>query len=393
MPSSNRPSYRAHLPRLIGIAAAAGLTAATITAASGTGLATPRQRTQALPGKATIAARQHYFGVDNVNPQTGAVRRDQVIVSWTGQAGFAASFNGHVVLLDSWIAHGPASTGPSDAYVGTTPGELAALDPEVVFIGHNHGDHTGDLPTVIRANPGITVVDSSEGCNNVEAVVTDVAFKCVAAFQTGPQLTANGQTAESPFGSVANLSYLIPGLGVTAIRHPHSGPGNGETELFPPENKLAEQQYPCQTAADCPPEYSGPTSGAISILYQFRIGQFALTWHNSSGQIPGTPVPQALANLPSTSVEIGSIVSAGGNGVTDAMRYVTILKPRIFIPIHTDEFPYPSVSEYYRPFLQQAIAADFPNGGAPLLRYITAPGSYLQPMSFDPHSPVWATKG
>jgi hypothetical protein len=86
---------------------------------------------------------------------------------------------------------------------------------------------------------------------------------------------------------------------------------------------------------------------------------------------------------------VGSIVSVGGNGVTDAMRYATILKPKVFIPVHTDEFPSPSVSEFYRPFLQQALASDFPASSRPLLRYLTAPGSYLQPISFDPSSPAW----
>lgn len=394
---SRTRSTGSRVPRLAAMAAAFALVAAAFTTWSstsdGNGGATGRAGVQLTAehrlGAATIQARQHYFGLDNVDPRTGAVTSDRVILSWTGQAGFAASLKGHVVLLDSWVAHGPAGKGPSDAYVGTTPRELAALRPEIVFIGHNHFDHAGDLPTVIRGNPGITVIDSSEGCNNIEAVVTDVAFTCRAVFQTGPQLTANGQTAESPFGSVADLNRLVPGVDITAVRHPHSGPGKGETEIDAPENKLAEQQYPCDTTADCPAAYSGPTSGAISILYQFRIGHFALTWHNTSGQITDTPVPHVLAGLAPTSVEVGSIVSVGGNGVTDAMRYATILKPKIFIPMHTDEFPSPSVSEYYRPFLQQAMASDFSAGSRPQLRYLTAPGSYLQPMSFDPSAPAW----
>lgn len=399
-PLSHSRGIRVHTPRRKAMAAVFALAAAAFTAlsfASGISSAAIQRSGAAAPklGAATIMAREHYFGLDNVDPQTGAVRSDRVLLSWTGQAGFAAAFNGHVVLLDSWVAHGPANTGPSDGYVGTTPGELAALAPDMVFVGHNHGDHVGDLPTVIRANPGITILDSSEGCNNIEAGVTDVAFKCDAVFQTGPQITANGQTAESPFGSVANLDQLIPGVAITAVRHPHSGPTAGETELIPPENTLAEQQYPCQTTADCPTEFSGPTSGAISILWQFHIAHFAVTWHDSGGggaSAPGggfTSVAGALASLPPTSVELGSIVSLGGNGVTDEMRYMTTLKPKIFVPTHTDEFPFPSVGEFYRPFLQQAMAADFPAGSKPLLQYITAPGSYLQPMSFDPFSPTW----
>jgi len=42
----------------------------------------------------TIAARQKFFGVENVDPRTGDVRRDRVIFSWITNAGYAASFRG-----------------------------------------------------------------------------------------------------------------------------------------------------------------------------------------------------------------------------------------------------------------------------------------------------------
>src|ERR1700712_5064816 len=52
----------------------------------------------------TIAARQHYFGLNNVDPKTGAIRADRVILSWTGVSGFAAAFNGKVVMMDTYVA-------------------------------------------------------------------------------------------------------------------------------------------------------------------------------------------------------------------------------------------------------------------------------------------------
>ena len=66
---------------------------------------------QVLP-PASIAARQKFFGTQNVDPSTGAVRSDRVIMSWAGVGTFAASFMGHVVLLDDWIPRAPtAGTG------------------------------------------------------------------------------------------------------------------------------------------------------------------------------------------------------------------------------------------------------------------------------------------
>src|SRR5262249_54537918 len=110
----------------------------------------------------TISARQKFFGLDNVNPMTGAVRDDRVILSWTGVSSFAASFRGHVVLLDAFIVRegGLPTVGawPSIRYIGSTPEELAALNPELILFGHAHFDHVGDLPTVVRANPDAVVV-------------------------------------------------------------------------------------------------------------------------------------------------------------------------------------------------------------------------------------------
>src|SRR4051794_17859972 len=100
-----------------------------------------------LPGKQTsetIAARQHFFGIDNVNPRTGAVRTDRVIMSWMGVSTFAASFNGHVVMLDGYLAYGRNGTwGSSKEYIGTSPEEYAAINPEVYLFGHGHSDHMG----------------------------------------------------------------------------------------------------------------------------------------------------------------------------------------------------------------------------------------------------------
>jgi hypothetical protein len=78
-----------------------------------------------LPAE-TIAARQRFFGLDNVDPRTGAIRDDLVILSWTGVSSFAAAFMGHVVFLDAYIAReGGALPGtnpwPSIRYIGSTP--------------------------------------------------------------------------------------------------------------------------------------------------------------------------------------------------------------------------------------------------------------------------------
>jgi hypothetical protein len=50
--------------------------------------------------QATVGARKHFFGADNVDAK-GRVRRDRVILSWFSVASLAMAFDGHVVLLDT----------------------------------------------------------------------------------------------------------------------------------------------------------------------------------------------------------------------------------------------------------------------------------------------------
>src|SRR4051812_31005985 len=50
-----------------------------------------------------IAARQKFFGIENVNAATGAVKSDKVIFSWATNTTYAVSILGRVVLLDSYV--------------------------------------------------------------------------------------------------------------------------------------------------------------------------------------------------------------------------------------------------------------------------------------------------
>src|SRR5262245_20494921 len=52
---------------------------------------------------AQIAARQKFFGIENVNASTGAVKSDKVILSWATNTTFAVSVLGRVILLDSYV--------------------------------------------------------------------------------------------------------------------------------------------------------------------------------------------------------------------------------------------------------------------------------------------------
>jgi glyoxylase-like metal-dependent hydrolase (beta-lactamase superfamily II) len=100
---------------------------------------------------ATIAARQRFFGAENVDAR-GNVRRDRVILSWITNAGLAASFEGRVVLLDTYINRFevPPSAGPDLRRTSFGAQDLIALKPEAIFLGHGHGDHADNAAYIAK---------------------------------------------------------------------------------------------------------------------------------------------------------------------------------------------------------------------------------------------------
>jgi len=328
----------------------------------------------------TISARQKYFGLDNVDPATGAVRGDRVITSWQGMSNLAASFNGHVVLLNAWLSRSPNPAAarpsmPGASYTGSTPDELAALAPAAIFFGHGHGDHSGDMPVVIRANPGITVLGAAEHCSDLKAAVTDVEFTCISVFPEG-----------APLGTTTDVDDLLPGVEITAIKQPHSnGSTVSETNLGipwllgnPQGNCTPFDTYP--VSADEPVTWSAPTSGSITAMWQFRVGEFALVWQDTAGPLAGTGVPEALASLPQTDVRMASIVVAGVNTIGE---HLSILRPKLFVPLHHDPCGY-----LHRPQFD-AYMDTVPDEIRPLVWFLSDPSDYLRPMVFDPSAPIW----
>lgn len=351
-------------------------------------LAAPARADEPLPAS-TIAARQKFFGPDNVDPQTGALRRDLVILSWTGVSSFAASFRGHLVFLDAYMVREggvPIGAWPSIRYIGSTPEELAALKPELILFGHAHFDHMGDLPRVVRANPDALVVGTAEHCRDLQAEVRDVSVRCLSIFEAGADL---GTIRELP-------EHVLPGVGITAVKQPHSSapPDPVADPPFPWRVEgcrtfpgLAFSQFPVQPGE---PNSWAPPSGVISIAWQIRVGDFALLWQDTVGRITGAcqvrgeigceRVPAAFASLPRTSVRLGSIVVSGRSVLADHNRAV---HEKVFIPLHHDACGY-----FAKKDLEEVVAR-LPRETRPTLWFISDPGNYLRPIVFDPEASVW----
>ena len=226
----------------------------------------------------TIAARQKFLGLDNVDPNTGAVRSDRVLLSWIGVSSFVAAFKGHVVILDAYVgrAGGFASAPwPGIRYVGATVEELAAVKPELILFGHAHFDHAGDFPQLVRANPPAGLAGTAEHCRDIQNEVSDVSFRCISMF---PEHADLGSVAELP-------KDVLPGVGITAIKQPHSSapPDPVADPPFPFNSPickttpgLAFSQYPVQPDDPLSWDFqtAGPPSGIIAVAWQIRVGKF-----------------------------------------------------------------------------------------------------------------------
>lgn len=317
----------------------------------------------------SIDARQRFFGASNVDSGTGAIRGDRVVISWLGCTTYAMAMRGAVFLLDAWIPRGTVS-----GYVPTDPGEVAALRPDAIFIGHGHFDHAADAGRIAEAS-GAAVYGSTEHC---AAVRQSIPTSTVRYVELGDGTTAVGDRRDFEVGDVS----------VTAIRHLHSTPTapeggqEGSAPFFPTPNTSDIVAHPPQPddAIDLARHLFDAEGG--SILYQFRIPGFAVLWHDTAGPL-GVRAPQVLAQLhelPPTDVHLGAIQGFGQftNGLRDPREYIEAVDARVFVPGHHDNFV-PGVSargETYEAPLRAELAR---LASPPELRFMSDPSDYLNP--------------
>ncbi len=319
-----------------------------------------------------VKTRTRFFGAENVDQRTGAVRRDRAILSWFGVTNFAFAIRGHVLLLDAWVPRGAHSR-----YVPTTPEELARLKPELVLIGHAHFDHAADAVPLSLAT-GAPIVGTAQHCAVLRARSPATPPNCVVAVPAGAGV-----------GGVYPAD-LIRGVEVKAMKNLHSattnvaGDGTFHVPVLPP---------PSTTSLEHPPTPEDlrhilgrlPDDEGGSVLYRFRVGDLSLVWNDSAGPLADR-APSGLAGLRSlrpVDVHVGAIQGFNQftNGLRDPIHYISALAPKTFIPTHHDDWAFGITTrgENYRaPFfaeLNSQVAA----GQRPEVRFITDPGDYVRP--------------
>jgi L-ascorbate metabolism protein UlaG (beta-lactamase superfamily) len=397
---------------------------------------------------AMVAARSKFFGAENVNVETGALDRDQVIFSWVTNATIAVSMKGHVMLLDTYVNRlelTPAS-GPDLRRTPISYQDLVNLHPEALFLGHGHGDHA-DNAAYIAKWLNIPIYASPETC--------DVMQVDVMRMNNDPN-TVNGGARIVPDGNPVNCIPLVsrgsvPGTEVVhldqfeplaciiAFKHIHSGsvPTDPDFPLVPVKNITDPRDadlYPNQIClaptsnSSClligtplpalPGQLNltttgfgnipGSPGGSISFIYQFVLrghNNFSWIWHNTTGPLkegkgsdPGLPSPAVGAHLfsimdslPQTDIEFGAILSVGypTNGTRDAVLYQQHIKPKIYVPLHmTDVAALASSLEFKKTYLLTLAAENAAYRPEP--RWMVDPDDYLRPMVYDPGDARWS---
>jgi L-ascorbate metabolism protein UlaG (beta-lactamase superfamily) len=326
---------------------------------------------------AMIAARQRFFGAENVDPATGALAADEVHMVWASVSTFAVNLGGHMVLFDAYIHK--EEDGP--AYVPATTQDLIDLAPEYVFLGHGHFDHALDGGAIAAAT-GATVVGTQSHCDQALAQA-GTEIRCVALFQP-----------DEPNGAWRSTDVL-PGVCTTAVLHQHS-------DAVPPDTtrnvaNIAPLPIPsANTLLLHPPgpsltfDASGDEGG--DVIYQFRIGHFALTYHDTAGPVEhnGLDVYEVLRHLPKTDVQNGSVVGFNmpTNGMRDHAKYVDAVNPKIFVPNHQDFVYEYGASEWIRAALETELES---YTARPEMRWLTDPQDYLKAnyLRFRVGDPRW----
>lgn len=312
-----------------------------------------------------IAARRRFFGDANVDANTGAVDPSKAILSWFGVTNFAMAIGGAVVLLDAWVPRGMFS-----GRVPTSPAELAALAPSHIFIGHGHFDHAGDAAEIATLS-GATIVGTRDHCTNIGKKVA-------------------GKLNTHVVGNRDNMTF---GRGVTVqvVSHVHSTlrrpDGTLETiATLPDLTPTMEHPPTVDDVVDICQHLGDPEGGAL--LYQFRIGDFVLTWHDSSGPVK-TDAPWVLDELralPASTVQVGAVQGFNQytNGMRDPIEYIRALRPKVFVPSHHDNWM-PVISSAGSRWLDpiQKALAGVPN--PPSLHMLEDPADYVnpKPLTFD----------
>lgn len=377
--------------------------------------------------QAMIAARSKIFGLEHVNPQTGELPADKVIFSWISNSTFAASVEGRVILLDTFITRLELSPGRSPVVIQ----DMLDLSPEAILLGHGHGDHA-DNAAYIAAKTGALIYATEESCSIMQRdfermrndpLIQDNPSTRFAVNASLECISVTG-TGSVPGTELVQLDVLEPNACVVAFRHLHSiavppdpdfPPTPVQIIVDPRDAGLFPEGTPLTPDGDAIPgqmnlRATRDPGGDQSLFFSFMLRNnehFTFVFHNTAGALKegigrgwdGTPedgqrVIDLLESLPPTDVQLGTASSGNfnNNGLRDLIMYQQALQPRIYIPNHitsgtaTREASSMSV---YAGYLSQLDLMGMPPEQRPEIRWLIDPTDFLKPIVFDANASLW----
>jgi hypothetical protein len=289
--------------------------------------------------------------------------------------------------------------------------DLVSLRPEAIFLGHGHFDHA-DNAAFVAGTLGIPIYSSQETCVAMQQDATTLYNNGVIQSPTVEcrDVTTTGST---PGAEIVNINQLEPLACITAFRHLHSTtvPQDTDFPIIPVINDSDPRDpsmYPPGTAHSYPTTGSGGPGGPISIFYQFRLrddNKFTFVWHNTTGALKegcgldqcwgpavGQHLTEIMQSLPSTDIELGSMVSLGfgTNGMRDPILYQLAIQPKVYIPVHQTNAAMPTSSLRFKTsYLSELDAMNVPQDQRPEPRWVVDPNEYLKPQVYDPDDDRW----
>lgn len=409
----NTPQFKFRL-KAIHVVAAAATVGFVVAACGGGDDASPPDAAPAEPAAPStpsapaladqIAARTHYFGAENVDASTGAIRADLVIMSWLSNTTYAAAINGKVVLLDASLMRRETTPGRTP----TTLDEMVALMPSYILIGKAAPAHA-DLAANIAFRTAATIIGAQEHCDAVE---TDARrqqawsgaaklLKCTAVVPGAQAVGASVNTT-----ALADLSTCL-----RAVKHTDRSVATADPRLpaaafdwsLNTDTRDAVM-WPAGTAATDGVTTTGAADGP-SVMYHLTIGaerNFTLVWNDRVGSLPenAPAVLGLLRSLPKTDVQIGSVdvSNAATNGLRDAAYYIQAVAPKIFFPAGHDAAAQRAGAFNTAELMRRALEVSIDSVGVanePEVRINFDPFDYIKPhyMIFDPSAPAWQRAG
>lgn len=351
------------------------------------------------------AARSRIFGAENVDPDTGEVRSDLLIVSWLTNTTYAAAINGKVVLLDASLLRRETSVGRTPA----TLDDIAALMPSYILLGKADAGHA-DLAAAVAFRAGATVIGAAEHCDVVENDARkEIGYtgsqKLIKCDPVVPRAQAVGKAVNTK---------LYPDLGVCLRAVSHSDAVSAERDSRLPVEAFdwsanSDVRDPTYWPAGTPAQDNVATTGTggPNVLYHLAyLGSqsFGLTWNDRVGSLKeaGSAVAGLLRGLPKTDLQIGAVDvgNAATNGLRDAALYVQAVEPKIFFMAGHDAAAQRAgafnTAETVRRALDKAIdVVGMDAASRPELRVNFDPSDYAKAhfMTFDPTAPTWSRAG